>query len=927
MFYKIFVHFSLLALVSAGLQAKSIEVLLDHSNQETFHFELPPENPSIETSLQCMQLKIENIGQQPIEKCFPSINHPPLINLERLASYLVDEKYPLLALYQLWNRFIVRDDSLSLQESHPFDLLIFIGACPSKSADIQFIKLCRALGIQTRQANIRGRTYYDFSNEENDWNFLDLESGQHYLALDNRRLVSSEEVMDDPFLALRTKHSRKSKDVDFVQTWQQLARFDILEPIAAPEVVFELQDLPSRPEGFSLYPKETLVFDTPETYPTLPDYKRRVEHVIHLEERKIQDQWTYATPIPLQRIENRSTADLYLPDYNVIVKAGEGYTISGDVIFTLSMEFSEQPKGTLALSGTFAPILFPALNAGQNLLHLGAEENPGILQVSVIIDEELEAERQRPAIDVLNQEKVFDFCTPVFELGMASEKPVESMWWQISPQPDFSMIPSNLDQIESYSPTIALTRISETFLSPGNIYYFRVKGCIDGKWSGWSPSYAFRVNKPAHAEEIEFDKVDDNLFEINWERMAEEPSESLEYLVFGSNALDFIPSIYCDKQINGIVDGVVVDEDVNDNLVAITTEPKLLVKGSLAFYRIVARQRGQLSVPSELVHIYDHDLIQPRSVLQMVDGDNHDFIAKRTLLPVSYPATEVALPHVFVESLFESSLMRIQSLLRAATVLEGKPYQCPEGISQEIWESWQKYLLPSNHALKPKLDRIFSAGRITLTPETCRKAGFTRYTPQRWSRVVASPHGDLRGYWCKMYCDNELRVMNCHARWINRIYGAECIRKCIKENNLEKMFNVPNKWLYVLPNRLPKQYKDNAHYVEKYTILVCEDARSVGHSQNKKMYKQISDRRVIKGFYTIIQTCGLWDSVFSFNNPFSKDGRIWFIDCEGHHRWPIHYRKFTRCFSSSMGDYWERCFKEGSIPDGQSYRGLRRTDR
>ena len=232
-----FGYLSLLWMSLSGLEAKTLEVLLDHQTDETFIL------PSTETYAK--QVKIENKGDRPVKNCFPFTNHAPCLTLETLAAQIAAEEQPLLALYELWNRSLIQDERAPSCDCHPLDLLNFQGACTQEAYTQQFIRLCNALGIQTRLANIHGKERYDFCLDE-EWNFLDIGTKQLYLSLSNDRLVSSEEVMDDPFLALRTKHHRKAPCVDFREGWKEVAQFEILEPASAVPVAVETPELTGR---------------------------------------------------------------------------------------------------------------------------------------------------------------------------------------------------------------------------------------------------------------------------------------------------------------------------------------------------------------------------------------------------------------------------------------------------------------------------------------------------------------------------------------------------------------------------------------------------------------------------------------------------------------------------------------------------------
>lgn len=929
---KTFIFLSLVSLGLSSLEAKTLEFFLDHQTQESFNLQVnipdqtqeePSEDPS-SYPLYCQQLKIENLGNQPIKKCFPYVNQAPCTSLENLASRLADEEYPLLALYHLWNRSIVRDDASNDINCHPLDLLNFKGTCSSETFNLQFIKLCNALGIETRLANVQGQTLYDFRLDD-EWNLLDLTTQQLYLGLNNEKLVSSEEVMDDPFLALRTKHQRRTSQVDFKEAWKQLARFEIIEAASAAPVFMASDGLEDRSQGLDLYPRETLLFGTPATHPKLAKHERSIEHTLNLEARQVSGLWNYHSPFPIQKITNNSSVSIFLVDKRVKLKPGKSYSFKDQKTFHVNLAFSATPQGQIVLSGICTSALFPALTKGQNQISLGTQDNPSIIRFSYEVDEALE-KALIPNLQIINKKHTFDYSSPYFELECPTGA-CEKIWWQISPESHFTLVPPNFDQIESFTAAVTLPLISETFLNPGNTYYFRVKGYANGKWSEWTAPFAFVVKKPAAVEEVEFNQINENSYELNWERCAEDSVEQIEYMVFGSNALDFIPSIYCEKQVNAIVDGEVVEDEINNNLIAITNEPKIEVQGGLAYYRIVARQRGQFSVPSTIIHVYDIDLIQPRNVLQIVEKDDQT-IAKRTLFPASYPGEEISLPHISVPFPAGHCLIKIQTLLRSAKELEQleKGQYALPNVSEEIWEEVRPYLLPPNHPAWPKLNRVFCKTRATQNPETFKKAGFKRWRPGRWSRVSASSHPELQEYFIKAYCDCELGIIYDWRKWIHRIEGAETIRVCIKKYKLQSDFNVPHKWIYPLPKN-PSPPK-NSHYSRKNFILVAENMRIQDHDKNEKMYKKNMTKKLMDGLYTILQVCGLYDSVYCFNIPFCKDGRIAVIDTEYHHKWPVPFQKLNHSFSKDMRAYWERItYKGGKIPDGDNQPNPPRMDR
>lgn len=687
--------------------------------------------------------------------------------LDKLAEFLAKEKQPLLALFQIWQN--------SLNASGQKD------DCTSEESRHQFLKLCHQLGIDTRQATVKGRSVHDFCFKEDDWSYLDLANGRFFLNWDNTTLASSETLMEDPLLVLRTKMERCGKEGDFAKAWEELARFEIINP----------------------------------TY--------------------IDDQ--------------------------------------------LSSQYS------------------------------------GVVKLAYNTANELENAYQ-PSVRILNQNHEFGYSSPNFILNSNDEGKEELIWWQISNDKDFKFVPSSLEQIQPFVSKITFQPITETFFNSDETYYIRIRSSNNGAWSQWGTPFAFTVKKPEQINLIEFDSLEGKGYEINWTRDAQASETPIEYLIFGSNAFDFIPSIYSAFQANEIKDGVITASEANDNLVTITTDTKIIVDGSLAYYRIVARQNGQLSVPSPIIHVYDHDLVQPRSVLQMAQLDQEELTAKRVLIPSTYPWTENALPRIGVVSrVYENSLLKLQDFILSATDVssdlssfdysKSSPvYVKPSHVSSEIWNRVRKYFLPENHPWKAKIDRIFAKSRVTMSPDTLKKGGFKgKVTHVR--RIFAGTHPECVECFFKIYCDSETHMRYPEwQKWLDRIRGKEVVKKLIKKYGFEKWYTVPHKWIYPLPAKpgCPK----SSHYLPKNFILLCSNQRPYDHVENEKMWRTKMTKPMLDALYILLDEGGMWDSVFAFNIPFCKvDGKMCFCDTEYSHKWPVRYEKLFRYLSSENRKYWE----------------------
>lgn len=923
-------YIMLSAFAFLSLEAKSFDFALDHTSDRTFYLDdnipnegQPPSSGILPSSLYFQQLKIENQGASPVKNCFPHVGRRPFFSLKALTREVKDDLSPLISLYDLWSHSLTLDDSISDTDCHPLDLLNFKGACSSATFYQKFLSLCNAIGIETRLANVKGKEVHDFGFD-GQWQFLDLKNRNVYFALDNDSLASSEEVMDDPFLALRTKHGSRSESFNFEKSWKHAASFDILQPCSAMLLEGKTAKLGRRAKGVTLYPRETLLIETAAAKPQLPSHLCAIEHSVDLEARGITSRWTHQSVYPIESIRNESDGQIFLVDQNTQLNPGESFVFEvATHELTLSFE-TEPPQGKVVFSGKVSSKLFPSLSRGKNTISLGNKKNESFINFHYEVDEKLERE-ETPAPIVLNSTHRFDHKAPEFDLAAPH---AEKVWWQIASDEQFHLIPSNLDQVEEASSKIRVPLISETFLSPGLTYYFRIKALNGGQWSDWSKPYAFKVEKPSAITTVHFEEGKKSTYQLNWSRSVEKSDHSTEYYVFGSNSQDFIPSIYCDKQINEMVGDQVVEEEINDNLLAVTTKPKLKVSGDLAYYRIIAKKNGQFSTPSPIIRVYDNDLVQPRTVLQATESDGKFFRAKRLLFPHSHQREKSYLPAVSSSELNRIHLVKVQSLLRSIKPLgtaEEVRYVFPN-IPSDVMEEVKPYLLPENHPAWPKLNRIFCKVRATKTPEEFMKAGFRRWQPGRWSRVCASSHPTLQEYFIKAYCDNELGIIYDWRKWIHRIKGAETVRECIKDYNLSSKFKVPHKWIYPLPKH-PSPPK-NSGFLRKNFILVCENMSILEHDENERMYKYKFTTKLMDGLYTIYQVCGLCDSVYIFNAPFCKDGKIAIIDTEFYGKWPVRFEKLNTYFSSSLQSYWKKLtYKGGKIPEGVTQYNPPRMDR
>lgn len=230
-----------------------------------------------------------------------------------------------------------------------------------------------------------------------------------------------------------------------------------------------------------------------------------------------------------------------------------------------------------------------------------------------------------------------------------------------------------------------------------------------------------------------------------------------------------------------------------------------------------------------------------------------------------------------------------------------RAYEPNPFVSERDWERLVPYLLPNDHPIKPKLDRIFRSGkRVTLSSQTLDEADFD--TPQRrpYSQVVVSKHPKLKGYVIKLYTEDT--PFNDAYELTRRAVGAEYVRNAVNRLGYQHLFKVPKKWLYPLPLDPPPP----PGYYRKNFVLVVEDMHIYAKEKNHFFWKSIAvTPDVLQALYNVMQAEGLNDSMHVSNVPFTKDGKIAFVDTAIYHDWPVRLHILLRYIAPSMHGYWQ----------------------
>lgn len=441
-------------------------------------------------------------------------------------------------------------------------------------------------------------------------------------------------------------------------------------------------------------------------------------------------------------------------------------------------------------------------------------------------------------------------------LFILSASDCELIRWQISSDNNFNTIPTNLDQIQPYTKILEIDPLSETFLNPNQNYFFRIKTFQGGVWSTWSLPLIFNVAKPEKVQAIEFNKCG-NQYTISWK------GDSSTYLVYGSNALDFIPPIYAHSEI--------------PYTCFATDQQQVEIDPSYAYYRIIPLHNGKYGTPSEIIYIYDQGMHHPRTLLQ-TDCSSGTISRK-------------PLPSYYEDRGYSGQEKQSKSVK-------------PSHVSSEIWAAVEPYLLPENHPLKGRMDRIFSKSRVLANEKSLTKAGFV--WPKKevsHSGIYPTQHEKIKKFYVKILTDEQ--DIADWRQWVNRAQGARDIRNSIDAHHYERVFKVPKKFIYPLPEK-PETTPD---VKRKNFVLLSEDMKIVDHDLNRELYRNRVTKILLNAIYEIVTELGLADSLFIHNLCWAKDGRLAFVDTERHHCWPVVYRRYFRILSAPMLDHWKLLIK------------------
>lgn len=231
--------------------------------------------------------------------------------------------------------------------------------------------------------------------------------------------------------------------------------------------------------------------------------------------------------------------------------------------------------------------------------------------------------------------------------------------------------------------------------------------------------------------------------------------------------------------------------------------------------------------------------------------------------------------------------------------------------TEDVWQLVEPFLMPEDHPIKGKLDDIFRNSRAISSRKTLVEAGFEDKKPEPITKIIVTRHRKMKGYMFKIYTDDYLDYHHGEPEvytYLRRARGARMIREEIEKQGLGKVFKVPQKWIYALPES-PGPLKPE-HFKRQF-ILVEEEMDLLSKEDMKKKWKDgTMTKKHLDKLYYITTRLGLRGCCKYDNIPICKDGKIAFVDTQSNLRWPIAYKRLKVVLEGELLTYWEKLIKD-----------------
>lgn len=193
--------------------------------------------------------------------------------------------------------------------------------------------------------------------------------------------------------------------------------------------------------------------------------------------------------------------------------------------------------------------------------------------------------------------------------------------------------------------------------------------------------------------------------------------------------------------------------------------------------------------------------------------------------------------------------------------------------------SLESYLLPTHHPLQHYMDALFADHKMFRSEKDFKRSGFRVKRGHR--KLMVGGHPSVPQYLFKKFPDSRSQIEQLE-NFIKRIEGAKILREYIEKHQFKHLV-IPQKWLY----RLPKKFsgKDSA----RSYVLIVDNMNICNREENLELYYNM-DIEVLTELCMILHDVGGCDA-FPRNQPFTRSGKIAFVDTEHVGRMKGHFIK------------------------------------
>lgn len=193
-------------------------------------------------------------------------------------------------------------------------------------------------------------------------------------------------------------------------------------------------------------------------------------------------------------------------------------------------------------------------------------------------------------------------------------------------------------------------------------------------------------------------------------------------------------------------------------------------------------------------------------------------------------------------------------------------------------DSLNEYFL-SKSKVEKKLKKLFIDPNMFESIETFQNSGFIVWKANH--QLMVGVHPSLPKYLIKKF-DNTIPQSDQLSNYIKRINGAKTLQNEIDEHKYKHLI-VPKKWLFALPKNFSKTNENTYLLIaEKIDILPEEEVKLAYYNMRYD---------VLTEFCTILYDLGGCDALLR-NQPFTRSGKIAFVDTEHVGKKPDHFHKY-----------------------------------